>query len=184
MRKSTLPKRPRPVCVGSGAWLGSFCICDGSGKLSVIHLGIIVGAILNSLLCDRHQMVHCNFLSQKRSQLSSAQASNRLIPCFTASSDQTAFKLWLFPWADDLGKCAALGHLLILTSRAQARGTNQREPRSGTGTAIPRCLQRFVSRHNFHHFFFSLPPASSSSLYLSGSLISMPAWRIAARTSG
>ena len=31
-----------------------------------------------------------------------------------------------------------------LTSRAQARGTNQREPRSGTGTAIPRCLQRFV----------------------------------------
>ena len=31
-----------------------------------------------------------------------------------------------------------------LTSRAQARGTNQREPRSGTGSAIPRCLQRFV----------------------------------------
>ena len=31
-----------------------------------------------------------------------------------------------------------------LTSRAQARGTNQREPRSGTGPAIPRCLQRFV----------------------------------------
>src|SRR5208283_55302 len=30
-----------------------------------------------------------------------------------------------------------------LTSRAQARGTNQREPRSGTGPAIPRCLQRF-----------------------------------------
>jgi len=24
---------------------------------------------------------------------------------------------------------------------------NQREPRSGTGTAIPRCLQRFVRRH-------------------------------------
>src|ERR1017187_778379 len=48
-----------------------------------------------------------------------------------------------------------------LTSRAQARGTNQREPRkgawphgairsrSGTGTAIPRCLQRFV-RCQFH----------------------------------
>src|ERR1035441_9089716 len=43
-----------------------------------------------------------------------------------------------------------------LTSRAQARGTNQREPRSGTGlscialatreAAIPRCLQRFVRR--------------------------------------
>src|ERR1019366_5101681 len=32
-----------------------------------------------------------------------------------------------------------------LTSRAQARGTNQREPRSGTESAIPRCLQRFVS---------------------------------------
>src|ERR1022692_4847844 len=31
-----------------------------------------------------------------------------------------------------------------LTSRAQARGANQHEPRSGTGTAIPRCLQRFV----------------------------------------
>src|SRR5208282_5358595 len=29
------------------------------------------------------------------------------------------------------------------TSRAQARGTKNREPRSGTGTAIPRCLQRF-----------------------------------------
>jgi hypothetical protein len=27
-----------------------------------------------------------------------------------------------------------------LTSTAQARGTNQREPRSGTGTVIPRCL--------------------------------------------
>jgi hypothetical protein len=34
-----------------------------------------------------------------------------------------------------------------LTSRAQARGTNQREPRSGTGDAIPRCLQRFVRQH-------------------------------------
>src|SRR6266571_4010425 len=33
-----------------------------------------------------------------------------------------------------------------LTTRAQARGTNQREPRSGTEAAIPRCLQRFV-RH-------------------------------------
>ena len=33
---------------------------------------------------------------------------------------------------------------ICLTSRAQARGTKQREPRSGTGTAIPRCLQRFV----------------------------------------
>jgi integrase len=31
-----------------------------------------------------------------------------------------------------------------LTSRAQARGTNQREPRSGTESANPRCLQRFV----------------------------------------
>jgi hypothetical protein len=29
-----------------------------------------------------------------------------------------------------------------LTSRAQARGTKGREPRSGTGPAIPRCLQR------------------------------------------
>ncbi len=36
-----------------------------------------------------------------------------------------------------------------LTSRAQARGTNQRQPRSGTGPAIPRCLQRFV-RRRFH----------------------------------
>ena len=36
-----------------------------------------------------------------------------------------------------------------LTSRAQARGTNQREPRSGTEGAIPRCLQRFVRwRHD------------------------------------
>src|ERR1039458_10413378 len=34
-----------------------------------------------------------------------------------------------------------------LTSRAQARGTNQREPRSGTGDPIPRCLQRFCSAH-------------------------------------
>jgi hypothetical protein len=42
-----------------------------------------------------------------------------------------------------------------LTSRAQARGTNQREPRSGTGTAIPRCLQRFVSRHFFNLTIFS-----------------------------
>jgi hypothetical protein len=33
-----------------------------------------------------------------------------------------------------------------LTSRAQARGTNQRQPRSGTGPAIPRCLERFI-RH-------------------------------------
>ena len=47
-----------------------------------------------------------------------------------------------------------------LTSRAQARGTKMREPRSGTGlsrqsvasaeAAIPRCLQRFVSWH-LHH---------------------------------
>jgi len=28
-------------------------------------------------------------------------------------------------------------------SRAQARGSNQREPRSGPGTAIPRCQERF-----------------------------------------
>ncbi len=43
------------------------------------------------------------------------------------------------------------------TSRVQASGANQREPRSGTGPsatasataegAIPRCLQRFVRRH-------------------------------------
>jgi len=31
-----------------------------------------------------------------------------------------------------------------LTSKAQARGTCQREPRSGTESAIPRCLQRIV----------------------------------------
>src|SRR5205085_2442010 len=31
-----------------------------------------------------------------------------------------------------------------LTNQAQARGTNQREPRSGTEGATPRCLQRFV----------------------------------------
>ena len=37
-----------------------------------------------------------------------------------------------------------------LTSRAQARGTNQREPRSGTGRAIPRCLQRFVRPRRCH----------------------------------
>ena len=38
-----------------------------------------------------------------------------------------------------------------LTSRAQARGTKNREPRSGTGPAIPRCLQRFVRpRHLIH----------------------------------
>ncbi len=37
-----------------------------------------------------------------------------------------------------------------LTIRAQARGTNQREPRSGTGCAIPRCLQRFVRPRGFH----------------------------------
>ena len=47
------------------------------------------------------------------------------------------------------------GHFFMfvigLTSRAQARGTNQREPRSGTGDAIPRCLQRFV-RHHFASF--------------------------------
>src|SRR2546426_8248262 len=34
-----------------------------------------------------------------------------------------------------------------LTSRAQARGTKRREPRSGTEDAIPRCLQRFVRQH-------------------------------------
>src|ERR1035441_9202453 len=34
-----------------------------------------------------------------------------------------------------------------LTSRTQARGTKGREPRSGTGTAITRCLQRFVRPH-------------------------------------
>src|SRR6266496_2975708 len=31
-----------------------------------------------------------------------------------------------------------------LTTRAQARGTNQRKPRSGTKASNPRCLQRFV----------------------------------------
>src|SRR5208282_529265 len=35
------------------------------------------------------------------------------------------------------------GRLSRLTSRAQARGTKGREPRSGTESAIPRCLQRF-----------------------------------------
>jgi hypothetical protein len=39
-----------------------------------------------------------------------------------------------------------------LTSRAQARGTKRHEPRSGTGTAIPRCLQRFVRRIATHIF--------------------------------
>jgi hypothetical protein len=36
------------------------------------------------------------------------------------------------------------GARVCLTSRAQARGTRMREPRSGTESAIPRCLQRFV----------------------------------------
>ena len=35
-----------------------------------------------------------------------------------------------------------------LTIKAQARGINQHEPRSGPGPAIPRCLQRIV-RHHF-----------------------------------
>ena len=35
---------------------------------------------------------------------------------------------------------------VFMSSRVQARGTNQREPRSGTEAAIPRCLQLFV-RH-------------------------------------
>jgi hypothetical protein len=38
-----------------------------------------------------------------------------------------------------------------LTSRAQARGANQREPRSGTEGAIPRCLQRFVRPQHRHN---------------------------------
>src|ERR1022692_496564 len=33
-------------------------------------------------------------------------------------------------------------HIGGLTSKAQARGTKGPEPRSGTGCAIPRCLQR------------------------------------------
>ena len=37
-----------------------------------------------------------------------------------------------------------------LTSRTQARGTNQREPRSGTESAIPRC-QQFVRPTNHTH---------------------------------
>src|ERR1039458_1069631 len=44
--------------------------------------------------------------------------------------------------------CKITAHLRRLTFRAQARGTNQREPRSGTGPAIPRCLQRFVRWHS------------------------------------
>jgi hypothetical protein len=52
-----------------------------------------------------------------------------------------------------------------LTSRAQARGTNQREPRSGTGDAIPRCLQRFVRPHR-HHCFLSGDVNASPALFL------------------
>jgi len=52
-----------------------------------------------------------------------------------------------------------------LTSRAQARGTNQRKPRSGTGTAIPRCLQRFV-RLFFHHLILvTISPISAISAH-------------------
>src|ERR1035437_1113940 len=38
----------------------------------------------------------------------------------------------------------------ILTSRAQARGADDVLRDSGTGPAIPRCLQRFVRRHGNH----------------------------------
>jgi hypothetical protein len=38
----------------------------------------------------------------------------------------------------------------LVTSRAQARGAKGREPRSGTGCAIPRCLQRFVRPRRSH----------------------------------
>ena len=37
-----------------------------------------------------------------------------------------------------------------LTTRDQARGTKWREPRSGTESAIPRCLQRFVRPRLVH----------------------------------
>jgi hypothetical protein len=49
-----------------------------------------------------------------------------------------------------------------LTAKAQARGTNQREPRSGTGPAIPRCLQRIVRRHG-HFLIFAMPVSAYSS---------------------
>src|SRR5205814_7004992 len=55
---------------------------------------------------------------------------------------------------------------IVLTTRAQARGTNQREPRSGTETAIPRCLQRFdgqpltILRGDCREVMKSLPDAS------------------------
>src|SRR5882724_1041551 len=44
------------------------------------------------------------------------------------------------------------GHRFIsgLTSRAQARGTNQREPRSGTDSANGSWLRRLVRRHLRH----------------------------------
>ena len=42
-----------------------------------------------------------------------------------------------------------------LTFRAQARGTKTREPRSGTGDAITRCLQRFVRRTKSHGLAYS-----------------------------
>src|SRR6266480_655102 len=59
----------------------------------------------------------------------------------------TEKRLRLFRAASTVSQCAWLisrAYACRLTSRAQARGTNQREPRSGTESAIPRCLQRIV----------------------------------------
>ena len=41
-------------------------------------------------------------------------------------------------------------HILRLTSRAQARGADDTLRDSGTGDAIPRCLQRFVMPSKEH----------------------------------
>ena len=61
-------------------------------------------------------------------------------------------------------QCALSCHVVRsgLTSRAQARGTNWYEPRSGTGTAIPRCLQRFVRPQNRHNSICSISRISGS----------------------
>jgi len=47
------------------------------------------------------------------------------------------------------------------TPGTQPHGTGQREPRSGTESTVPRCLQGFV-RHRFHETSSSIPGNTST----------------------
>jgi len=56
---------------------------------------------------------------------------------------KTTKRLWLTKPADFV-EVVESKHSYVLKFGAQARGTNQREPRSGTIGAILRCLERLL----------------------------------------